>query len=69
MATTADPQTQQAVHQPNRNALQAQPRSQRRGNPAATEPDETGSSLSQRMLRDFKAEGVTNEDIAASVEG
>ncbi len=59
----ADPQTGQAHGAPNVNAAQTQPRSQRRVNPAATEPAEGGISLSERLRRDLAAEGVTDSDV------
>jgi len=59
----ANPQTQQAVNRPNVNPLQAQPPSQRRQNPAATEPSEAGLSLAERLRRDLAAEGVTDQDV------
>lgn len=61
-------QTQQAVNRPNVNPLQAQPPSQRRTNPAATEPSDTGLSLAERLRRDLAAEGVTDTDVFNSSE-
>ncbi|SIO37461.1 hypothetical protein SAMN05444166_4193 [Singulisphaera sp. GP187] len=68
-AQAANQATQQAVAQPNRNPLQALPSAQRRVNPAATDPNEAGLSLSERIMRDLKANGVTDEDIRQSAEG
>ena len=59
----ANPQTQQAIAQPNRNPLQAQPPSQRRATPSATDPNEVGLSLAERIRRDLAAEGVTDSDV------
>lgn len=65
----ANPATQQQQFQPNRNQAQANPSRQRRNDPAATEPDEQGLSLHERMMRDLRGNGVTDEDIRQSVEG
>jgi hypothetical protein len=59
----ANPQTTAAVGQPNINPLQAAPPSTRRANPAATEPNEVGLSLAERLRRDLAADGVTDLDV------
>lgn len=63
----ASPQTQQAIARPNLNVLQAQPPTQRRRNPAATEPTTAGLSLREMLAAEMAAEGVTDQDIFQSV--
>ena len=63
-----NPQTQQALNQPNRNPLQAQPPTQRRKNPAAPEPSQAGMSLTEMLRASLAEEGVTDADIMASVD-
>ena len=58
-----NPAVAAAAHQPNVNPLQAAPPSTRRANPAATEPDQTGLSLSERLRAALAADGVTDTDI------
>lgn len=60
----ANPQTNQAITRPNVNPLQAQPPTQRRQNPSATEPSATGMSLQEMLRADLAAEGVTDADFA-----
>ena len=59
----ADPQFQQAQGRQNVNPLQAQSIDQRRRNPAATEPDQAGLTLADRLRLDFAASGVSETDI------
>lgn len=64
----ANPQTQNQQFRAPVNPTQAQPPLQRRQNPAAAnEPNDEGLTLHQRLLRDLRAEGVTDDDIARSV--
>jgi hypothetical protein len=58
-----NPQTQQAVAQPNRNPLQALPPNQRRVTPGATEPSTKGQSLAEMLRAELAAEGVTDQDV------
>lgn len=66
----ANPQQQvstQAVVRTNVNQQQSLPPSQRARTLGATEPDNEGLTLSQQIMRDMAAEGVTDQDISASV--
>jgi hypothetical protein len=60
----ASPQAQQAAHRPPVNPLQAAPPTQRRANPAATEPSASGKSLRELLAEGFAAEGITDADFA-----
>lgn len=66
-ATSQQPVNPQAVGQPNRNPQQALPPSQRARTPGATDPADEGLTLSQQIMRDMRAEGVTDQDISSSV--
>ncbi len=57
----------QAQARPNVNPLQGLPPSQRAVTPGATDPAQEGLTLSQQIMRDMRAEGVTDGDIAASI--
>jgi hypothetical protein len=60
----ANPQTNQALNQPNRNQSQAIPPIQRSGNQGSTEPSPTGKSLMDMLREDLAAEGVSDQDFA-----
>lgn len=56
--------TQQATQQPNVNPLHALPPQQRMTNPAATQPNEDGLSLYERLSRNFTQGGITDNDFS-----
>lgn len=60
----AAPATQQAIARPNVNPLQALSPQQRAANPAATQPNEDGLSLYERLNRNFVAAGITDNDFS-----
>lgn len=66
-AAGQQPVNPQAVGQVNRNQQQALPPSQRARTPGATDPADEGLTLSQQIMRDMRAEGVTDADISSSV--
>ena len=69
-AQASNPQTQQQLFRAPVNPSQALPPTQRRQGPVpGNEPGIEGLSLRDQIMRDLKAEGVTDADIMASVGG